>query len=185
MCKEKGSSPVVFLETELPDAYILEPEWLEDERGFFARTYCDREFAAHGLDRRWVQCNISYNRTRGTLRGMHYQVAPYAEDKLVRCTRGAIYDAIVDIRPDSPTYKRHIGVELTSKNRRALFVPKGFAHGFLTLENGTEVSYQMSEFYEPGAGAGFRYNDPAFAIAWPAAPSIISERDRNYPDFKG
>lgn len=176
---------MVFIETELPGAYILEPERLEDERGFFARTYCDHEFAVYGLERRWVQCSISYSRARGTLRGMHYQIASHAEDKLVRCTRGAIYDVIVDIRPDSALYGRHIAVELTGENRRALFVPKGFAHGFLTLADGTEVSYQMSEFYSPGAAGGFRYNDPAFGISWPAQPSVISERDRNYPDFKG
>lgn len=184
-CKEEGSSLVVFVETALPGAYILEPERLEDERGFFARTYCDREFAAHGIGRRWVQSNISYNRVRGTLRGMHYQVVPYAEDKLVRCTRGAIHDVIVDIRPESPAYKQHIAVELSGANRRALFVPKGFAHGFLTMEDDSEVSYQMSEFYVPGAGAGFRYNDPVLAISWPGDVKVISERDRTYADFEG
>lgn len=175
---------MILAETKLKGAFIVEPERLEDERGFFARTWCQREFEAHGLNTRWVQCNISFNRTRGTLRGMHYQAAPYEEAKLVRCTMGAIYDVIVDLRPESPTFKQHIAVVLTAENHKMLHVPEGFAHGFLTLEDNTEVSYQMSEFYAPGYGRGIRWNDPAFGIQWPADVQVISERDQNHPDFK-
>jgi dTDP-4-dehydrorhamnose 3,5-epimerase len=174
-----------FLETALQGAFIIELDRQEDERGFFARTWCQREFIAHGLNPRLVQCNVSFNRRRGTLRGMHYQVAPYAEAKLVRCTRGAIYDVIIDLRPDSPTFTQWIAVELTADNHRMLYIPEQFAHGFQTLEDNTEVFYQMSEFYAPECARGVRWNDPAFAIAWPPAERIISERDRHYPDFLG
>jgi len=174
---------VKFVETELAGAFVVEPEPLEDERGFFARTWCRREFAAHGLCVELAQCNISYNRQRGTLRGMHYQSEPYAEAKLVRCTAGAIYDVIVDLRPGSASYGRHWGVELSARNRTMLYVPRGFAHGFLTLEDDSEVFYQISEFYAPAHARGFRYDDPAFAIRWPAAVQVISERDRGYPDY--
>jgi dTDP-4-dehydrorhamnose 3,5-epimerase len=174
---------MIFTETNLKSSFLIEPEPRADERGFFARTWCQREFEAHGLQIRWVQCNVSFNKTKGTLRGMHYQVAPYAEAKLVRCTRGAIYDVIIDLRYDSPTFKQWLAVKLTADNRQMLFIPEGFAHGFQTLEDDTEVFYQMSEFYAPDYAKGVRWNDPAFDISWPADERIISERDRSYPDF--
>ena len=173
-----------FIETHLPGAFIIEPERREDERGFFARVWCPREALAHGIQAQWVQCNISYNARRGTLRGMHYQAAPHAEAKLVRCTLGTIHDVIVDLRPDAPTYLQHVVVTLTAQNRRLVYIPEGLAHGFLTLEDNTEVFYQMAEFYAPGCARGIRWNDPAFGIQWPEEVRIISERDRNYPDFK-
>jgi dTDP-4-dehydrorhamnose 3,5-epimerase len=176
---------MIFTETELKGAYIIDLERREDDRGFFARTWCQNEFEAHGLVARIVQANTSYNKLKGTLRGMHYQRAPYAETKLVRAVRGAIVDVIVDLRPDSPTYKRWIGVELTADNRRALFVPEGFAHGFQTLEDNTDVSYQVSAFYTPGAEGGARYNDPSFDIQWPLPISVISDKDATWPDFEG
>ncbi|MBP8130421.1 MAG: dTDP-4-dehydrorhamnose 3,5-epimerase [Candidatus Hydrogenedentes bacterium] len=176
---------MIFTATALPNAFIIDPERIEDDRGFFARSYCEREFAAQGLRPHWVQCNISYNRCKGTLRGMHFQAAPHGEDKLIRCTRGAIHDVIIDLRAGSPTFKQHVAVDLTEENRRMLFVPRGFAHGFLTLTDHAEVFYQMSAFYEPGAGRGCRYDDPVFGIVWPAPVAVISERDRNYPDFGG
>ena len=174
-----------FLESSLPGAFIIKPERFEDDRGFFARTYCAKEFAAHGLATQWPQCNVSYNIACHTLRGMHFQAAPYEEDKLVRCTRGAIFDVIIDLRPESPAYLRHVGVELTEDSRHMLYVPKGFAHGFITMADHSEVFYQMSAPFEPGAGRGYRYDDPAFGIAWPAAPAVISERDRTYNLFEG
>ncbi len=166
---------MIFQPTKLSGAYTIQIERLADERGFFARSWCRREFEEHGLNPDLAQCNISYNRQRGTLRGMHYQVAPYEEAKLVRCTSGAIYDVIVDLRADSPTFMQHVGVVLTPSDRNMLYVPEGFAHGFLTLEDDTEVFYQMSEFYVPGAARGFRWNDPAFAIDWPEPVVVISE----------
>ena len=172
-----------FTETRLPGAFIVEPELGTDERGFFARIWCQREFAAHGLNPRLVQCNLSGNARAGTLRGLHYQVAPYEEAKLVSCLRGAICDVIVDLRPDSPTFRAWLAVELTAANRRMLYISEGFAHGFQTLEDDTEVCYQMSEFYAPEAARGLRWNDPAFGIRWPLPVKIISERDRNYEDF--
>ncbi|MCS6927204.1 MAG: dTDP-4-dehydrorhamnose 3,5-epimerase [Candidatus Binatia bacterium] len=172
-----------FLETALTGAFIIELDKHEDERGFFARSWCQREFLAHGLNPRLVQCNISFNRRRGTLRGMHYQVAPHEEAKLVRCTRGAIYDVIIDLRPESPTFTQWLAVELSAENYRMLYIPEGFAHGFQTLEDNTEVFYQMSEFYAPECARGIRWNDPAFAIVWPPAERIISPRDQHYPDF--
>jgi len=174
---------MIFKETKLKDAYVIEIEKLEDRRGFFARAWCQREFEAHGLVSRVVQANISYNRKKGTLRGLHYQVAPYAETKLVRCTRGAIYDVIVDLRPDSPTYMQWLGVELTAENYKMLYVPEGFAHGFQTLTDETEVTYQVSQFYTPGAEGGVRYNDPAFGIEWPLTVQVISDKDQNWPDY--
>lgn len=174
---------MLFHETELSGAWIIDLERMEDERGFFARTYCAHEFAAHGLATNWVQCNLSFNRARGTLRGLHLQVSPHEEDKLVRCTTGAIYDVIVDMRADSPTYKRHIAVELNEENQRMLYVPRGFAHGFLTLADNTRVFYQMSAFYAPEAARGFHHADPAFAISWPIPVVEISDRDRTYPAF--
>jgi dTDP-4-dehydrorhamnose 3,5-epimerase len=174
---------MIFAETMLKGVFIIEPERLEDERGFFARTWCRRVFEEHGLNSQLAQCSISFNRTRGTLRGMHYQDEPYGEAKLVRCTHGTIYDAVIDLRRGSPTFKRWIGLELTADNHRMLYIPEGFAHGFQTLEEHAEVFYQMSQFYAPDYARGVRWNDPAFDIRWPAAVSVISERDRSYPDF--
>ena len=153
-----------FIETELKGAYIIEIEKLTDQRGFFARSWCQNELEAHGLTARTVQANVSYNHQKGTLRGMHYQIAPYQEAKLIRCTRGAIYDVIIDLRPDSSTYKQWIGEKLTADNYKMLFVPEDFAHGYLTLEDHTEVTYQVTQFYTPGSEKGIRYNDPAFGI---------------------
>ena len=166
-----------FTETKLKGAFIIELEERSDSRGFFARTFCAREFEEHGLKPAVVQCNMSYNHKKGTMRGMHYQVEPAMEAKLVRCTRGAVYDVIVDMRPDSPTYLEHIGVELTADNRVALYVPEMFAHGYLTLVDGAEVFYQVSEFYTPGTERGLRYDDPALGIDWPVPIEVISEKD--------
>lgn len=174
---------MIFLQTDLKDARIIELERREDSRGFFARTWCQQEFEAHGLVARIVQASMSYNHTRGTLRGMHFQRAPYAETKLVRVVRGAIYDVIIDLRPESPSYRRWIGVELTADNYRTLYVPEGFAHGFQTLADHTEVLYQFSAFYTPGAEGGLRYDDPAFGITWPLPVSVISEKDSRWADF--
>lgn len=177
---------MIFKETELGGAFVVEPERFEDERGFFARGWSRREFEERGLDARLVETNISFNRRRGTLRGMHFQSAPRAQAKLVRCTMGAIYDVVVDLRPESPTFRRWVGVELSAENRLMLFVPEGFAHGFQTLADETEVFYQMSEYYAPETAGGVRWDDPAFRIDWPDAPArIINERDANYPDFSG
>jgi dTDP-4-dehydrorhamnose 3,5-epimerase len=170
-----------FQESELSGAFILHLEERKDERGFFARTYCARELDQHGLNPRVVQCNMSFNRKAGVVRGMHYQLAPAAEAKLVRCTRGAIYDVIVDMRPDSPTYLQHIGVELSAENRAALYVPEMFAHGFQALWDDTEVLYQVSEFYTPEAERGLRHDDPALGIQWPLPVSEISAKDAAWP----
>lgn len=175
-----------FSKTSLADVYVIDLEKREDERGFFARAWCQKEFADQGLDSNFVQANLSFNNTKGTLRGMHYQVAPYEETKLIRCIRGAIYDLIIDLRPQSPTYKQSFGVELTPENRKMFCVPKGFAHGYLTLQDNTEVLYQVSEFYTPGSERGIRWNDPAFNLKWPKmANLILSEKDQNWPDFSG
>lgn len=174
---------MIFRETQLKGAYVIEVEKREDERGFFARSWCMREFEEHNLNAKIVQCNISFNKKKGTLRGMHYQAAPFQECKLVRCTQGAIYDVIIDLRPDSPTFKQHVGEALTATEHKMLYVPEGFAHGFQTLEDHSEVFYQMSEFYNPQHARGVRWNDPAFAVAWPVSDPIIIERDRKYPDF--
>ena len=175
-----------FTETRLKGAFIIEPELLKDERGFFARTFCQKEFKVHGLNPKLVQCSLSYNKHRGILRGMHYQVAPKAETKLVRCTQGAIYDVIIDLRPGSPTYCQWIGVELNAKNRKMLYVPEGFSHGFQTLEDDTEVFYQMSEFYAPEYAHGVRWDDPVFGIKWPEVKNcIISKKDSNYLLWNG
>ncbi len=157
---------------------------MEDERGFFARTFCSREFEEHGIKFNFVQCNISFNRQKGTLRGMHYQVKPHAEEKIVRCTMGAIYDVIIDLRPNSLTFKQWIASELSVDNRRMLFAPKGCAHGFLTLEDSTEVFYEMSSDYNAESVRGVRWNDPALGIKWPhPSPSVISARDREFPNL--
>ena len=174
---------MIFRETPLAGAWVLEPERFEDERGFFARTYCRREFEAHGLDPSIAQCSVSFNHWRGTLRGLHFQAAPHEEIKLVRVTRGAIWDVIVDVRPGSPTFKRHFGIILSAENRHELYIPKGMAHGFQTLEDETELFYQISEFYAPDFARGYRWDDPAFAIPWPEPVTVISEKDRNLPLF--
>lgn len=174
---------MIFAETDLKGAFIVDPELLEDHRGFFARTWCQREFEARGLNCRLVQCSSSFNKRKGTLRGMHYQAAPHEEARLVRCTMGAIYDVIIDLRPESPTFKEWMAVELTAENRRMVYVPEGFAHGFQTMEENTEVFYQMSQFYAPESARGVRWDDPAFGIRWPAGERIISKRDRSYPDY--
>jgi len=175
---------VIFNETKLKGAYIIEVEPFEDERGSFARTFCREEFETHGLNSFVAQCNISHNRKRGTLRGMHYQIAPYAEAKLVTCLAGSIYDVIIDLRPDSITYCHWLAVELSARRRRSLiYIPEGFAHGFQTLEDDTEVFYQMSHSYVSKAARGVRWDDPAFAIEWPDGPRTLSDRDNNYPDF--
>ncbi|PIG93879.1 dTDP-4-dehydrorhamnose 3,5-epimerase [Gloeocapsopsis sp. IPPAS B-1203] len=166
-----------FSETSLKGAYIIDIEEKPDHRGFFARTYCAEEFAAHGLKATVAQCNLSFNHHKGTLRGMHYQVAPACETKLVRCISGAIYDVIVDMRPQSPTYLQHIGVELSAQNRRALYVPEMFAHGYQALTDGAEVVYQVGEFYTPGYERGLRYDDPVLGIDWPIPVSEISAKD--------
>lgn len=171
---------MIFTETKLKGAFIIEIEPREDDRGFFARSWCMDEFEAHGLNSRLVQCNISFNKTRGTLRGMHYQSAPFAEAKLVRCTMGAIQDVIIDLRPASPTFKQWVSVELTAENRCALYIPEDFAHGFLTLEDNTEVFYQMSEFYHPEYARGVKWNDPAFGVIWTNINPIVSERDSSF-----
>ncbi len=174
---------MIFTETALAGVFVIEPERLEDERGFFARTWCRDEFAAHGLDAALVQCNVSYNKRKGILRGLHYQAAPHEEVKLVRCTRGAIYDVAVDLRPPSVTYKRWVAVELTADNHRMLYIPKGCAHGFETLSDDSEVYYQMSELYQPDSARGVRWDDLALRIAWPLPYPILSQKDRSYADL--
>lgn len=174
---------MIFTETNLSGAYIIDIEKREDERGFFARSWCQREFVERGLDPNLVQCNLSYNRVKGTLRGMHLQLPPNAETKVIRCTMGALYDVIIDLRYGSPTFQHWTAVDLTAENRRALYVPKGFAHGFLTLADHTEAFYLMSEFHAPESAYGFRWNDPAFSVFWPAAVQVISARDRTYADY--
>jgi dTDP-4-dehydrorhamnose 3,5-epimerase len=173
---------MIFNETKFQGAYIIELEKLEDERGYFARSWCQREFEERGLHTRLVQCNISYNRKKGTLRGMHWQDPPCAEVKLVRCTRGALYDVIIDLRPDSPTFLQWTAAVLTSDNGKMMYVPKGFAHGFQTLEAHVEIFYQMSEFYAPEYARGVRWNDPQFNITWAEEVTAISQKDREYRD---
>lgn len=175
---------MIFTETQIPGAFVIAPERREDERGFFARTWCQHEFAAHGLNPQLAQCNISFNARRGTLRGMHYQAEPHPEAKLVRCTQGAIYDVVVDLRPASPTYKQWLAVELSADNRLQLYIPEGLAHGFQTLTDQVEVFYQMSEFYQPEAARGVRWDDPAFQIEWPAVDHrVLSPKDLAYLDW--
>jgi dTDP-4-dehydrorhamnose 3,5-epimerase len=174
---------MIFVETKLSGAYLIKPERHMDERGYFARTFCKREFEEHGLNPDVVQCNISYNLNRGTFRGMHFQAPPYQEEKLVTCVQGAILDYIVDLRPDSPTFKQSIKAELSGENGFALYVPKSFAHGFLTLQDDSLVMYQMSQYHHSEAAHGFRWDDPAFDISLPFTATILAERDRNYPDL--
>ena len=174
---------MIFTETPLTGAFLIDLELHRDERGFFTRTFCRREFEKRGLNANVVQCNLSSNAKAGTLRGMHFQKPPAAEAKLVRCVRGALYDVIVDLRPESSTYRANFGVELSADNRRALFIPENFAHGFLTLADNTEIEYQMSEFYQPGSAAGFRYDDPNFDLSWPREIEIISQQDLDWPRY--
>jgi dTDP-4-dehydrorhamnose 3,5-epimerase len=174
-----------FTETGLPKAYIVDIEPAADERGFFARSWCRREFEAHGINPNVAQCGVSFNHRRGTLRGMHYQAPPQPEAKLVRCTMGSIYDVIVDLRPESRAFGKWFAVELSADNRRMLYVPEGVAHGFQTLEDNTEVLYQISEFFRPECARGVRWNDPAFGIRWPGAePRIMSQRDMSFEDYR-
>lgn len=174
---------MIFHETKLKGAFIIDIKKIEDERGFFGRSWCKKEFDAHGLNSNAVQANVSFNKKKGTLRGMHYQEAPYSETKTIRCTSGAIYDVIIDIRPDSETYMDWTGVELTEERFRMLYIPEGFAHGFITLKGHTSVHYMVTAFYTPGAERGIRYDDPAFNINWPVNPAIISEKDQNHKPF--
>jgi dTDP-4-dehydrorhamnose 3,5-epimerase len=175
---------VVFQETRLSGAFEIHLEPKADERGFFARSWCQREFENHGLNPRLVQCNVSFNSRKGTLRGMHYQAPPFTETKLVRCTRGSVYDVVIDLRSGSRTFKDWVAVVLTADKRNMIYAPEGYAHGFLTLEDNTEVFYQMSEFYNAESARGVRWNDPAFNIAWPGSVEVISERDQTYPNFQ-
>ena len=175
---------MIFTETKLSGAFIIDVQRLRDERGFFGRSWCEDEFAAHGIFLPPVQANLSSNPSRGTLRGMHYQLPPHEETKLVRCTRGSIVDVIVDLREESPTYKQWLAVELTADSYRMLFVPGRFAHGFLTLEDNTDVAYQVSAKYTPGAERGLRWNDPAIGIEWPFEPILVSAKDAAHPDFQ-
>jgi dTDP-4-dehydrorhamnose 3,5-epimerase len=174
---------MIFKETKLKGAFIIELQKHQDDRGFFARTFCKQELEAHGLISDVVQANMSLSKARGTLRGMHYQKSPFEETKLVRCTRGALHDVIIDLRSDSPTYQQWIGVNLTADNCRMLFVPQKFAHGFVTLADDTEASYLVSQFYAPGSELGIRWNDPQFDIQWPIDVQVISEKDANWPDY--
>ncbi len=176
---------MIFEPTGLEGAFVIELETIEDHRGFNARAFCEREFAAKDLEIRFVQANALYNRSKGTLRGFHYQVPPCSEAKVVRCIRGAIFDAIVDLRPGSATYKSWFGTDLTEENRRMLYVPPSFAHAFVTLEDDTELFYLTSEFYSPGHERGIRYDDPQLDVAWPVPVEVISEKDRAWPNYEG
>ncbi|MCP4424276.1 MAG: dTDP-4-dehydrorhamnose 3,5-epimerase [Chloroflexi bacterium] len=175
---------MIFTETGLKDAFVVELKKIEDERGFFARAWCQREFEERGITLNWAQANLAHSKKRGTLRGMHFQIAPHEEAKLMRCVRGAMFDVIVDLRPASSTFEQWFGVELTAENRKALYVPPGFAHGYQILMDDTEVFYPVSEFYSPGYERGYRWNDPAFDIEWPITENlIISAKDQVWPDY--
>jgi dTDP-4-dehydrorhamnose 3,5-epimerase len=174
---------MIFTETPIKGAFVIELEKREDERGFFARAFCEREFTAHGLSSRMVQVNNSLSRAKGTLRGMHYQLAPKAETKVLRCVRGSLFDVILDIRRGSPTFGKAFGVELSAANRKMIYVPKGFAHGFMTLEDDAEALYFVDEFYGADVERCIRWNDPRFNISWPQQPTVISDKDRNQKDF--
>ncbi len=174
---------MIFTETRLAGAFIVDLEPRSDERGFFARAFCANEFREHAMETRVAQVNLSFSASKGTLRGMHYQLPPAAETKFVRCVRGGIYDVIIDMRPASPTFMQHIAVELTAENRRALYIPEMFAHGFQTLSDDSEALYLVSEFYTPGYERGLRYDDPAFKLNWPLPVSVISDKDANWPLF--
>jgi len=173
-----------FTKTNISDLYIIEIEKKEDSRGYFARTFCKKEFASQDLQTDFVQSNIAHSDSKGTLRGMHYQKSPHSETKIVRCTRGSLYDIAIDLRPGSPTFKKWFGTELSDSGNKMLYIPKGFAHGYLTLQDKTEIQYMVSECYTPSSEKGVRYNDPAFNIKWPIEPKIISKKDKNWPDFK-
>jgi dTDP-4-dehydrorhamnose 3,5-epimerase len=175
---------MIFTETTLQGAYIIDVELQADSRGLFARTFCAKEFEKYGLKASTAQCNLSFNHKKGTLRGFHYQVSPATETKLVRCTQGSIYDVIIDMRPDSPTYLKHFGVELSAENRRALYIPEMFAHAYQALTDGAEVVYQVGEFYTPGYEKGLNYSDPFFAVEWPLPVTVISDKDAAWPLFK-
>ncbi len=174
---------MIFTETVLPGAYIIDLEKKEDERGFYARAFCKNEFGNKGLKTDIAQANIIYTKHKATLRGLHLQLPPYEETKLIRCTKGAIYDVIIDLRPGSATYKQHLGINLTADNFKMVYVPEGFAHGYLTLENDTHVAYHVTEFYTPGYEKGVRWNDPAFYVKWPIQPEIISKKDKSFPNY--
>lgn len=174
---------MIFTKTKIPGVFEIELETKADERGFFARTWCVSEFRAHGLNTKLIQCSLSFNTRKGTLRGMHYQAAPHAEAKIVRCTRGSIFDVIIDLRPHSPKFKDHVAIVLTADKRNMVYVPEGCAHGFLTLEDASEVFYQISELHNAASARGVRFDDPAFQISWPNRIEVISERDRNYENF--
>ena len=174
---------MIFTETKLKGAFIIEISKIEDARGFFGRYWCKNEFANYNLNTNIVQANISVNKQKGTLRGMHFQKNPFQETKLIRCSQGAIFDVIIDLRPQSPTFKQWEGIELTQDNYKMLYIPENFAHGMITLQDNTEVTYLITQFYTPGAEGGIRWNDPAIGIHWPVSPSIITEKDKNYPDF--
>jgi dTDP-4-dehydrorhamnose 3,5-epimerase len=175
---------MIFQQSKIPSVWELHLQPKYDDRGFFARSWCQTEFENHGLNSKLVQCNVSFNIRKGTLRGMHYQEAPKGEAKLVRCTAGSVYDVVIDLRPESPMFRHWIAVVLTAANRNMIYIPEGCAHGFLTLENETEVFYQMSSFYDAGSARGVRWNDPAFQIVWPETVEVISDRDRTYPNFE-
>ena len=172
-----------FNKTSLEGAYVIEVDKIEDNRGFFGRLWCEREFEEYNLNTNLVQSNISFSKFKGTLRGMHFQKSPFAETKLVRCTQGSMYDVIIDLRPESPTFKKWFGVELSAKNRKMLYVPENFAHGFITLEDNSEVYYMVTEFYNKNAEEGIRWNDPAFDIHWPQKVKVITKKDDNHPNF--
>ena len=175
---------MIFTKTKLKGAFIIEIEKSEDDRGFFARAFCEKEFEAHGLTFNPVQANIAFSKTKGILRGMHYQIAPYEEAKLIRCIKGAIYDVIIDLRPDSPTYRQWIGVELRADNYKMFYMPEGFAHGYQALMDNTEVFYQVSQFYSPESERGMRWDDPAFGIKWPEIDNcIVSTKDKSLPNY--
>jgi dTDP-4-dehydrorhamnose 3,5-epimerase len=174
---------MIFTELELKGAYLVEVKKIEDERGFFGRAWCANEFVEHGLNKNFVQLNTSFSKKKGTIRGMHFQADPYQEVKFIRCTRGKIWDVIIDLRPNSPTFKKWVGNELTADNYRMVYVPENFAHGFITLEDNSEVYYPVTQFYTPGAERGLRWNDPAFNIKWPVEVTVVSEKDSNHSDF--
>lgn len=180
---QRYPTTMIFNETRLKGVFVIEPEMLTDERGAFARIFCQNEFKNHGLNPIISQSSVSINTKKLTLRGMHFQKSPHAEAKLVRCSQGLIYDVIVDLRPTSPTFKAWTAIEISAHNKKMIYVPEGFAHGFQTLEDNTEVIYQMSQFYSPDHSDGFRWNDPSFNIEWPDKPKVISSKDQDYPDF--
>ena len=183
--QDTGCVRMKFNETRIPGVWVVETEPAEDERGWFSRSWCKKEFAAHGLNTEMMQCGMSLNRRKGTLRGMHYQSEPHGECKLVRCLRGALHDVVVDLRPHSPVFRQVVAVDLTQDNLKAIYIPEGVAHGFQTLVDDTLVYYQMSEYYESSAACGVRWDDPAFGIEWPLADLILSDKDQNWPDFTG